>query len=82
VMRQKSDHEIMEEVSRLMDTVKKGQPSLIFVSNEVGMGIVPAEPLGRRFGDLSGMANQKIAEVAQTVIFMVSGMPIFMKGKE
>jgi adenosylcobinamide kinase/adenosylcobinamide-phosphate guanylyltransferase len=82
LMRQKSDHEIMEEVSRLMDTVKKSQPSLIFVSNEVGMGIVPLEALGRRFRDLAGMANQKIAEVAQTVILMVSGIPIFMKGKE
>ncbi len=82
LMRQKSDHEIMDEVSRLMDTVKKGQPSLIFVSNEVGMGIVPAEPLGRRFRDLAGMANQKIAEAAQTVVFMVSGIPIFLKGKE
>jgi adenosylcobinamide kinase/adenosylcobinamide-phosphate guanylyltransferase len=82
LMRQESDHAIMEEVSRLMDTVKKGQPSLIFVSNEVGMGIVPVEPLGRRFRDLAGMANQKIAEAAQTVIFMVSGIPIFLKGKE
>jgi adenosylcobinamide kinase/adenosylcobinamide-phosphate guanylyltransferase len=82
LMRQESDHEIMNEVSRLMDTVKQGQTSFIFVSNEVGMGIVPVEPLGRRFRDLSGMANQKIAEVVQTVIFMVSGIPIFMKGKE
>jgi adenosylcobinamide kinase/adenosylcobinamide-phosphate guanylyltransferase len=46
------------------------------------MGLVPVEPLGRRFRDLSGMANQKIAEVAQTVVFMVSGIPIFLKGKE
>jgi len=82
LMRQESDHEIMNEVSRLMDTVKQGQPSFIFVSNEVGMGIVPVEPLGRRFRDLAGMANQKIAETAQTVIFMVSGIPIFLKGKE
>ena len=82
LMRQESDHEIMNEVSRLMDTVKQGQTSFIFVSNEVGMGIVPVEPLGRRFRDLSGMANQKIAEAAQTVIFMVSGIPIFLKGKE
>jgi adenosylcobinamide kinase/adenosylcobinamide-phosphate guanylyltransferase len=82
LMRQKSDHAIMEEVNRLMDTARKGQPSLIFVSNEVGMGLVPVEPLGRRFRDLSGMANQKIAEVAKTVVFMVSGIPIFLKGKE
>jgi adenosylcobinamide kinase/adenosylcobinamide-phosphate guanylyltransferase len=82
LMRQESDHEIMNEVSRLMDTIKQGQTSFIFVSNEVGMGIVPVEPLGRRFRDLSGMANQKIAEAAQTVIFMVSGIPIFLKGRE
>ncbi len=82
LMRQESDHEIMNEVSRLMDTVKQGQTSFIFVSNEVGMGIVPVDPLGRRFRDLSGMANQKIAEVAHTVIFIVSGIPIFLKGTE
>jgi adenosylcobinamide kinase/adenosylcobinamide-phosphate guanylyltransferase len=82
LMRQKSDHEIVNEVSKLTDTVTQGQTSFIFVSNEVGMGIVPVEPLGRRFRDLAGMANQKIAEAAQTVIFMVSGIPIFLKGKE
>jgi adenosylcobinamide kinase/adenosylcobinamide-phosphate guanylyltransferase len=82
LIRQKSDYAIMEEVSRLIDTVKQGQPSLIFVSNEVGMGIVPVDPLGRRFRDLAGMANQKMAEGAQTVVFMVSGIPIFLKGKE
>ena len=82
LMRQKDDREIMNEVDKLMDTVKQSQSSFIFVSNEVGMGLVPVEPLGRRFRDLSGMANQKIAEVAQTVIFTVSGIPIFVKGKE
>ena len=82
LMRQKSDHEIVNEVSKLTDTVNHGQTSFIFVSNEVGMGIVPVDPLGRRFRDLAGMANQKIAEAAQTVIFMVSGIPIFLKGKE
>jgi len=82
LMRQKSEHAIMEEVSRLMDMVNQVQTSFIFVSNEVGMGIVPAEPLGRRFRDLAGMANQKIAEAANRVVFMVSGIPIFLKGKE
>jgi adenosylcobinamide kinase / adenosylcobinamide-phosphate guanylyltransferase len=79
LMRQKSDHEVMNEVSTLIDTVKQGQSSFIIVSNEVGMGIVPVESLGRRFRDLAGMANQKIADVAQTVVFMVSGMPVFLK---
>ncbi len=82
LMRQKSDQEIMNDVGRLIDTVKQSPSSLIFVSNEVGMGIVPVDPLGRRFRDLSGMANQKIAEAADRVVFMVSGIPTFLKGKE
>ena len=82
LMRQKDDPEIMEEISRFIDTIKKKQTSLILVSNEVGLGIVPVDPLGRRFRDLSGMANQKIAEVVNTVILMVSGIPIFLKGKD
>jgi len=82
LMRRKDDREILEEISRFIDTIKEKQTSLILVSNEVGFGIVPVDPLGRRFRDLSGMANQKIAEVVNTVILMVSGIPIFLKGKD
>jgi adenosylcobinamide kinase/adenosylcobinamide-phosphate guanylyltransferase len=82
LMRRKDDPEITEEISRFIDTIKKKQTSFILVSNEVGLGIVPADPLGRRFRDLSGMANQKIAEVVNTVILMVSGIPIFLKEKD
>jgi len=71
---------IMEEVDRLAKGLQESPASFIIVSNEVGMGIVPADPLGRRFRDLSGMANQKIAEVADTVVFMVSGISLFLKG--
>lgn len=82
LMKQKSDQEVMNEVGGLIDTVKQSPSSFIMVSNEVGMGIVPVESLGRRFRDLAGMANQKIAEAAQTVVFMVSGMPLFLKGEK
>jgi len=82
LMRRKDDPEIMEEISRFIATIKEKQTSLILVSNEVGLGIVPVDPLGRRFRDLSGTANQKIAEVVNTVILMVSGIPIFLKGKD
>ncbi len=81
-MKWNSDSRIMDEVDRFIDVIKQSQTSLIIVSNEVGMGIVPAEPLGRRFRDLSGIVNQKIAEVADTVIYMVSGIPMFLKGVE
>ena len=76
------DSKIMEEIDRFTHTIKGSQTSLILVSNEVGMGIVPADPLSRRFRDLTGIANQKIAEMADTVIFMVSGIPLFLKGEK
>jgi adenosylcobinamide kinase/adenosylcobinamide-phosphate guanylyltransferase len=82
LMRRRDDLEIMDEVSRFIDTIKQIPVSFIVVSNEVGMGIVPADPLSRRFRDLSGLANQKIVEAVETVIFMVSGIPFFLKGKE
>ena len=72
---------MMEAIEGLIHSLRERRISVIIVSNEVGMGIVPADPLSRRFRDLSGMANQKIAEVADTVIFMVSGMPLFLKDK-
>ncbi|MGA2515479.1 MAG: bifunctional adenosylcobinamide kinase/adenosylcobinamide-phosphate guanylyltransferase [Thermodesulfobacteriota bacterium] len=82
LMRRKDDSEIMKEISALIDMIQEKQTSLILVSNEVGLGIVPADPLSRRFRDLSGMINQRIAEAADMVIFMVSGIPTFLKGKD
>jgi adenosylcobinamide kinase/adenosylcobinamide-phosphate guanylyltransferase len=76
------DRKVMDEIERLAVAIKKSPASLILVTNEVGMGIVLADPLSRRFRDLSGMANQRIAEVADEVIFMVSGIPLFLKGAE
>ena len=76
------DSKIMDEAQRMIDVIGQTQTSLIIVSNEVGMGIVPADPLSRRFRDLSGMISQNIAEVADSVVFMVSGIPMFLKGAE
>ncbi len=73
---------VMDEVVRLTETIREIDTSLIMVSNEVGMGIVPNDPLGRQFRDLSGAANQRMTEAADTVVFMVSGIPMFLKGKE
>jgi len=56
--------------------------SVVLVTNEVGMGIVPADPVSRMFRDLAGRCNQIMAEQADTVIFMVSGLPIYIKGEK
>ena len=82
LMRWDNDLRIMEETEKLIDSLKKSPTSSILVSNEVGMGIVPADPLSRRYRDLLGTMNQRIAEALDTVIFMVSGIPLFLKGKE
>jgi adenosylcobinamide kinase/adenosylcobinamide-phosphate guanylyltransferase len=76
------DSRIVDEADKLIDVIGLCQSSLIIVSNEVGMGIVPADPLSRRFRDLSGLISQKIAGVADSVVFMVSGIPMFLKGAE
>lgn len=53
--------------------------SMFIVSNEVGMGIVPDNEMARRFRDLAGFLNQKVAEIADEVYFLVSGIPLKIK---
>ncbi len=53
--------------------------ALIVVSNEVGLGVVPPTPLGRRYQDILGRANQWLARRADRVIFMVAGLPVAVK---
>ena len=54
--------------------------SVILVSNETGMGLVPGTPLGREFRDAQGSLNQAVAAVCQRVEFMVAGLPMVLKG--
>ena len=53
--------------------------TFIIVSNELGMGLHAGTPLGRKFTDLQGLANQYVASLATEAIFMVSGLPLFLK---
>jgi adenosylcobinamide kinase/adenosylcobinamide-phosphate guanylyltransferase len=54
--------------------------TVIFVANEVGMGIVPDNALSRQFRDLAGRCNQSIAAGSDCVILVVSGLPVYIKG--
>ncbi len=67
------------EVCRLLETLESPPCDLVLVSNEVGMGVVPEYPVGRRYRDLAGRVNQEAARIADTVLFMVSGLPITVK---
>lgn len=65
----------------LLHALADSPTGVILVSNEVGMGIVPESPLGREFRDLQGWLNQDLAKAADTVLFIVAGLPLILKGK-
>ncbi|MDE0510090.1 MAG: bifunctional adenosylcobinamide kinase/adenosylcobinamide-phosphate guanylyltransferase [Gammaproteobacteria bacterium] len=67
------------EVNRLLKAVEDSTAELILVSNEVGLGIVPATSLGRKFRDEQGSLNQRLAEVAGEVVFLAAGLPLPLK---
>jgi adenosylcobinamide kinase / adenosylcobinamide-phosphate guanylyltransferase len=53
----------------------------VLVSNEVGWGIVPDNALARKFRDLQGRLNQRLAAQADRVVLVVAGLPVFVKGQ-
>lgn len=68
-----------EATRRLLDAASARAGSLYVVTNEVGMGLVPANPAGRWFRDAQGRANQMVAEAAERVLLMVSGQALAVK---
>jgi adenosylcobinamide kinase / adenosylcobinamide-phosphate guanylyltransferase len=71
---------IEEDTAQLEETLAAANGPMVLVANEVGSGIVPSYPLGRRFRDLQGLLNQRIAARAERVILMVAGLPLVVKG--
>ncbi|MGD8622977.1 MAG: bifunctional adenosylcobinamide kinase/adenosylcobinamide-phosphate guanylyltransferase, partial [Anaerolineae bacterium] len=70
---------IRAEVEALLAAHRRLGTHLIVVSNEVGLGLVPAYPLGRTYRDGLGWANQILAHIADRAILMVAGLPVDLK---
>jgi adenosylcobinamide kinase/adenosylcobinamide-phosphate guanylyltransferase len=71
---------VQSECEAVLDRIRDQRGSLIFVTNEVGLGIVPVHPVARLFRDLAGRCNQTVARAADQVAFMVCGLPLYLKG--
>lgn len=77
---QKIENEIQKEIDLLIKAVQLFNGHTIIVSNELGMGLVPADPLSRYYRDIAGRANQAIAAAADEVFLVVSGISVKIKG--
>jgi adenosylcobinamide kinase / adenosylcobinamide-phosphate guanylyltransferase len=74
------DRNIQQEVLRLREALQLSKLPVVLVANEVGLGVVPEHQLGRRFRDLAGWTNQRLAEICEPVLFMAAGLPLVLKG--
>ena len=71
---------LYRNIDELSVTLKEPPCSVVLVSNEVGSGVVPAFEMGRRYRDLLGEINQRVAAIADHVVLMVAGLPLALKG--
>jgi adenosylcobinamide kinase/adenosylcobinamide-phosphate guanylyltransferase len=76
-----ADAKIDAELDRLEQALAETAAPVVLVANEVGSGIVPDNALARRFRDLQGWLNQRIAAQADHVVLIVAGLPLFVKGR-
>jgi len=73
------EKEITGEIGELIECINQVDARFIIVTNEVGLGLVPADKVSRLYRDLLGRANQMLAERADEVYLMVAGVPIQIK---
>jgi adenosylcobinamide kinase / adenosylcobinamide-phosphate guanylyltransferase len=71
--------EVAPCIERLAETMRAQAGTVVVVSNEVGLGIVPDNALARRFRDDAGLANQCLAQACDEVVFVAAGLPLKLK---
>ncbi|WP_176038126.1 bifunctional adenosylcobinamide kinase/adenosylcobinamide-phosphate guanylyltransferase [Brucella tritici] len=75
-----AERDITTETAGLVAMLPNLAGPVVFVSNEVGLGIVPENRMAREFRDHAGFLHQAVAAVANEVYFMAAGLPLKMKG--
>ncbi len=73
--------DVTAETAKLLAVAKASKAPIVFVSNEVGLGIVPDNALAREFRDHAGRLNQDVAKISGHVVFMAAGLPMVLKGE-
>lgn len=76
------EQKLNELAENSISVAKSRNQVLICVSNEVGLGLVPDTPLGRRYRDLLGRVNQQCAQAADEVYLLVAGLPLRLKPEQ
>ena len=71
-----------QEVEKLLKTLPTLDGDIIFVSNEVGMGIIPLGELTRQYVDETGRLHQQLAQLVDNVVLMVAGLPLTIKSEQ
>jgi adenosylcobinamide kinase/adenosylcobinamide-phosphate guanylyltransferase len=71
--------DIEDHTTRLLTALDAGRAPTVLVANEVGLGLVPETPLGRRFRDEAGRLNQRVAAACERVVFIAAGLPLTLK---
>jgi len=73
------DVDVFSHLDRLMEALKAYSGTIVLVTNEIGVGIVPVGAMVRKYRDMAGWISQRIAKEAKQVVLMVAGYPIFVK---
>ena len=73
---EKAETRVRASVEGLLEASSQREGTLLVVTNEVGLGLVPDNALGRRYRDALGWANARIARDAERVVLMVAGIPV------
>jgi adenosyl cobinamide kinase/adenosyl cobinamide phosphate guanylyltransferase len=71
---------VLESITELINILQASNKTIIIVTNEVGYGVVPPYPLGRWFRDALGLANGRVAKIADAVAIVTVGIPQTLKG--